>query len=112
MTGIDELADQLERLKTEVPEEVTVGLGRAARRVAEETRQDTPVRTGRAKAGLQGATDPWSFAVGPQARITSTGTPSAYFHASEEHILEHDAEGAAVDETAKALERVLKRTFR
>ena len=49
---------------------------------------------------------------GAEARIVSTGTPSAYFVASEQEILEHDAEEAVREEAAAAMERALKRAFR
>ena len=110
-TGLDQLAAQLERVSDDVNDEVAVGLGRAARTVAEDTQADTPVRTGRAKAGLKGLGGEVT-STGAEARIVSTGTPSAYFVADEQAILEHDVEEAAVTETAAAMERALKRAFR
>ena len=91
VTGIDDLLAQFDRVRDDVKDEVAQGLGRAARTVAEDTKADTPVRTGRAKAGLQGL-DGEVTSTGAEARIVSTGTPSAYFVASEREILEHDAE--------------------
>ena len=111
VNGIDELLAQLERAQRVVTDEVAVGLGRAAGAVAEETKTDTPVRSGRAKAGLKGL-DGEVTSTGAEARIVSTGTPSAYFVADEQAILEHDVEEAAVKETAAAMERALKRVFR
>lgn len=109
--GIDQLRAQLERVTDDVNAEVAQGLGRAARAVAEGTAADTPVDTGRARAGLKGL-DGEVTSTGPQARIISTGTPSAFFVADEQAILEHDVEEAAVRETADAMRRALKRAFR
>ena len=109
--GLDGLRAQLDRVVPEVRGEVAEGLGRAARTVAEETASDTPVRTGRAKAGLRGM-DGRVTSTGAEAEIISTGTPSAYFVASEQEILEHDAEEEVVRETVEAMERALRRVFR
>ena len=111
ITGLDELIAQFDRLERDWRADVAEGLGRAARTVAEETRSDTPVRTGRAKAGLQGMGGEVT-STGAEARLVSTGTPSAYFVASEREILEHDAEEAVRDEAAAAMNRALKRAFR
>ena len=111
ITGLDELIAQFDRAEREIREEVAEGLGRAARTVAADTAADTPVRTGRAKAGLKGMGGEVTN-TGAEARIVSTGTPSAYFHASEREILEHDAEEEVVNETVEAMNRALKRAFR
>ncbi|MYK89161.1 MAG: HK97 gp10 family phage protein [Acidobacteria bacterium] len=111
--GLDELIRALERMERDWREEVADGLGRAARTVAEATADDTPVDTGRAKAGLRGM-DGRVTAAGAEARIVSTGTPypSAFFHANERDILEHDAEEAVLEEAAAAMDRALKRAFK
>ena len=109
--GLDELIAAFDRMERDWREEVADGLGRAARTVAEATADDTPVKTGRAKAGLQGL-DGKVTSTGASAGIISTGTPSAYFVASEREILEHDAEEAVLEEAAAAMERALKRAFR
>ncbi len=111
ITGLDELIAQFDRLERDWRADVAAGLGRAARTVAEETQSDTPVRTGRAKAGLRGMGGEVT-STGAEARIVSTGTPSAYFVASEREILEHDAEETVREEAAAAMERALKRAFR
>ena len=109
--GLDELIAALDRTERSWREEVADGLGRAARTVAADTAADTPVKTGRAKAGLKGLGGEVT-STGAEARIVSTGTPSAYFVASEREILEHDAEEAVLEEAAAAMERALKRAFR
>lgn len=111
ITGLDELIEALDRMDRDWRGEVADGLGRAARTVAEETARDTPVKTGRAKAGLEGMGGEVT-STGAEARIVSTGTPSAYFHANERDILEHDAEEAVRDEAAAAMDRALRRAFR
>ena len=73
--GLDELIAQLKRAERELPEAMADGLGRAARTVADETASDTPVRTGRAKAGLKGLRGEVT-STGAEARIVSTGTLS------------------------------------
>ena len=111
ITGLDELLEALNRMDRDWRDEMADGLGRAARSVAEETARDTPVDTGRAKAGLRGMGGEVTT-TGAEARIVSTGTPSAYFVASEREILDHDAEEAVREEAAAAMERALKRAFR
>jgi hypothetical protein len=111
LTGLDELIAQFDRLERDWRADVAEGLGRAARTVADETARDTPVRTGRAKAGLQGMGGEVT-STGAEARIVSTGTPSAYFVASEREILEHDAEEEVVRETVDAMNRALARAFK
>ena len=109
--GLDELIAAFDRMDRDWREDVADGLGRAARTVAEETAADTPVKTGRAKAGLKGLSGEVT-STGAEARIVSTGTPSAYFVASEREILEHDATEEVVRETVEAMNRALKRAFR
>ena len=109
--GLDELLAQFDDLRAALREEAADGLGRAARSVAEETARDTPVRTGRAKAGLMGMGGEVT-STGAEAVIRSGGIPSAFFVASEREILEHDAEEAVREEAAAAMERALKRAFR
>lgn len=109
--GLDELIAAFDRMDRDWREEVAAGLGRAARTVAEATADDTPVKTGRAKAGLTGMGGEVT-STGAEARIVSTGTPSAYFVASEREILEHDAAEEVVRETVDAMNRALKRAFR
>lgn len=111
VTGLDELLAQMDDFDRALREEMADGLGRAARTVAEETASDTPVRTGRAKAGLKGM-DGRVTSTGAEAIIVSSGTPSAYFVASEQEILEHDAEEAVLEEAAAAMERALTRAFK
>ena len=109
--GLEELIAQSERVDQALGEELAEGLGAAAKRVAADTASDTPVRTGRAKAGLQGH-DGRVTATGAEAIIVSTGTPSAYFHASEREILDHDAAEAANEEAAAAMTRALAKAFK
>ena len=52
--GLDELLAQLAEFERALEEETAEGFGRAAVRVAEDTAADTPVKTGRAQAGLKG----------------------------------------------------------
>ena len=109
--GLDELIAELEKFEQALTEETADGLGRAAQRGAADTAADTPVRTGRAKRGLKGLGGEVT-STGAEAAVVSTGTHSAYFVASEQEILEHDAEEAVRDEAAEAMRRALAQAFK
>ena len=109
--GLDRLRAALGQVSPRLREHAAEGLGRAAERVAAATQQDTPVRTSRAKAGLKGL-DGKVTSTGAMAAIVSTGTPSAFFHASEKEILEHDAVEEASQAISDALQQAIAEALR
>ncbi len=102
--GLDELKRFFDDAPRRNASAAAEGLGRAGPRIETEVKKDIPTLTGRAKRGVK--VSPVRQREGEaEISVTSTGTPSAFFVASEMEILASDAGEIAAEEVQAALMR-------